>query len=218
MPVFSKFVPIRAIALKFFAGTVFLALCISNVLSAQIQPAGVPTGTAVDTTNPTGYKLPGITGFKNDQWVGSDNLYNLTSNIGITVEIDKPQGANIPISSEALKSRISALFEKSGITPQPEGQGAEAPLPFFHMLIMAYPVEKSFVAFLTGRLFEPVFVSRIILEKGISWQAITWEKQELVIATKEQFVDQINRSVDEITNNFIERYKYFQHLKPQAKQ
>lgn len=190
-------------------GTVY-----SQTSAPAYVPVGPPQNIAVDSTG-GGFASPGITALKNDQWIGSDNLYNMTNNIGIIVEIDGAFGITLPINAQAIKSHISDLFERGGLIPQAEGGGSVAPpLPFFHLLIMAYPVEKSMAAFISGRLFEQVTLQRIVLEKGIFWQAITWERQELIVADKSQFVDQVNRSVDEIVNAFIARWKYFQNLKP----
>lgn len=189
------------------------------------RPAGIDgstggfKGTAESAVDSTGgpYMLPGITAFKKGQWVGSDNLYNITNNIGVSVEIIKPLGRPIPIDSNTIRNRIAGMFDRAGIIPIAEGKGVKAPLPFFHILIMIYPVEKGYVASINGRLFEPVALARINLDKNITWQAITWEKQDLIIASADLLNEQLFKSIDEITNNFIERFKFFENIKSQSK-
>ena len=54
---------------------------------------------------------------------------------------------------------------------------------------------------------------RVQLPEGVYWQAITWEKQTLVQASEEEFADHIYKDVNQITNDFIERFKHFEELK-----
>lgn len=186
-----------------------------NIQVLPETPKGM-TDSAVDSTGEM-YMLPGITAIKNGKWVGGDNMYNMPNNIGVGVEIVKPVGKPLPISSSAIKARIAALFERSGITPQPEGKAPSAPLPFFHMLILIYPIEKGYVAALNGRLFEAVTIPRIILEKSNTWQAITWEKQDLIITSGDLLVEQVNLAIDDITTNFIDRYTFYEKIYEQTK-
>lgn len=95
------------------------------------------------------------------------------------------------------------------------------PLPFFHVLIMINPIEKGYVVYIGTRLFESIDIKRAgaRLDEQTAFQAITWERQQLLISSKEDLTAQVNATVDELTNEFISRYKYFQNLRfqnPQA--
>lgn len=191
------------------------------VQAAPIAPAvqELPRGTAETVVDKTAgpQTFPGITAFQKGQWVGSDNLWNIASSIGVSVEIIKPLGKPLPIASDAIKARVSSLFDKAGISPVADGRPPRAPLPFFHVLIMIYPIEKGYVASVSGRLFEAVTVPRYNADKSVTWQAITWEKQDFVISPGDLLVQQMDKTIDDITNSFIDRYKFFENIKFQTK-
>ena len=92
------------------------------------------------------------------------------------------------------------------------------PLPFFHVLIMINPIEKGYVAYVGTRLFESIDIKRsgAQLDQQTAFQAITWERQLLLITAKEDLLAQVNSSVDELTTEFLNRYKYFQQLRFQG--
>lgn len=91
------------------------------------------------------------------------------------------------------------------------------PLPFFHVLIMVNPIEKGYVAYVATRLFESIDIKRsgALLDEQTAFQAITWERQLLLITAKEDLLAQVNSAVDELTTEFLNRYKHFQQLRLQ---
>ena len=164
------------------------------------------------TSDQSFYPSPGIVGLIENEWVGSDHLLNVSGSIGVAVEILAPEGAEIDVTEQMLKSRIEEAFLKANIKTTAESGENEPPLPFFHMLIMIYPIEKGYVAYCDGRLFEEIKTERIELPVNTILQAIIWERQNLIIIPANGLLDQIGKSVDEITTAFIERYQFFDRL------
>lgn len=158
------------------------------------------------------YLFPGLVARYGREWVGSDYLYDMPVNIGVIVEVVLPDGKPIDINPMALKQQISGIFAKIGINPDAEALGPKPPLPFFHVLILAYPTDTKYVAYVSGRLFEEVKIDRLHFEPNGVWQAITWEKQDLVITSPSQFNDQLTKTVDSIGEAFIDRIRFFQEL------
>ncbi|ADI38440.1 putative uncharacterized protein [Waddlia chondrophila 2032/99] len=165
------------------------------------------------TDNSKFYPNPGIVAQRGGSWVGSDHLYNLTSNIDILVEIFKPKNIDIPISEEIIRSKVADIFTKGGITPTAEEVPGEPPLPFFHLLIMIYPIEKGYVAYCEGRLFEKVSLERIKLDDQTVLQGVTWESQNLIVSPSDQIAEQIIKSVNEIAETFVERYRFYDEIR-----
>lgn len=158
------------------------------------------------------YTAPGVATLQGGQWVGSEHLFNLSPDLGIYVEVVKPAEVNVEINTASIKDRIAAILRNSGFQPRLSLFADRSPLPFFHILIMLNPIEKGFVAYCTGRLFEEVQLMRTHLKVGITWQAITWEKQELIIFPTEQLQEQIDKTMQVITTAFGDRYKSYQNM------
>lgn len=161
------------------------------------------------------FTLPGIVGIVNGQWSGSDNLFNLKPNIGIFVEIVMPEDKTFEVNEAALTALVTELFTKAGISPSAIREPNEPPLPLYHVLIMMNSVDQQIIASCSCRLFEAVTLKRVILEEGITYQAITWEKQELISATPKDFKEVLPKTIQGLTSNFVERFHYFQNLRAQ---
>lgn len=161
------------------------------------------------------FTLPGIVGLRNGQWVGSDNLYNVSSNISVYVEMIYPENQKIFFNEGELKAKVQAIFTKGGITPFALHQPETPALPLFHVLIMLNQVEPCIMASCSCRLFEAVTIKRAIFDEGITFQAITWEKQDLIASGKQDFTALIEKTVEEFATEFVERFKYFQNLRLQ---
>lgn len=172
------------------------------------------TGQEIGSVN---YPNPGIVAQRGGKWVGSDHLYNISNKIGINVEIFKPQNTTVPVSSESIKERVVSIFLKGKIEPKAESLGGKPSLPFFHVLLMVYPIDKGFVVFCEGRLFEEVHIDRVILDQQTVMQAITWESQNMIIASEADLDDQINKSIDEIANTFVDRFIFYSNIKTEIK-
>lgn len=193
----------------------------------------------------TMFTNPGIATFKDGEWVGSEDLYNLSLKMGLVVEIVQPPGQPAILTENGIKDKVIPILKIVGITsremnvidssalvaaappppkkpvPKPGSPKVEqkpknivpkdipipAPLPFLHILVMLQPIEKGYAVYCTGRLFEAVDLHRINLRGGIYWQAITWEKQELLIVSKEQLQEQVDKSVQTIASAFADRFK-----------
>lgn len=169
-------------------------------------PGGVP---ALPT-----YFYPGLVRYSAvHQWVGSDYLYELPQNISVIVEIVVPPEFPFQIDTDAIRGNIESLFSASGIIPTSLSIGDLAPLPFFHLIIYALPLKDSFVFSMSGRLFEQVKLDRLDYRLPGTWQAITWEKQELVMTPQSQFAVQLNETAKNIVDAFTDRVLYFRHQK-----
>jgi hypothetical protein len=163
------------------------------------------------------YPNPGIVANRGGRWVGSDHLYNLTDKIDIVVEIFKPENVQVPVSEEMIKARVIEIFKKGKIEPQAESAPGKPPLPFFHLLLMIYPIDKGYVALCEGRLFEEVHLDRIILDEQTVLQGITWESENLIVSPSADIEEQVFKSVDEIANTFVDRFIFYSNIKAQIK-
>lgn len=156
------------------------------------------------------YAEPGIATLQGGQWVGTEHLYNLSSSIGVLVEIIKPAGLEIPSTSdEVIKEKIAGIFKTGRITVRVPIMKERTPLPFFQMIIIIQPIEKGYVIYCVGRLFEEVPMKRVQLPLDIVWQAITWERQELRVLPADQIKQQVEEAVQVIAGAFVERFNTY---------
>lgn len=162
------------------------------------------------------YTYPGLVARVGNRWVGSDYLYNLHRNIGIKVEVVKQAGKEISIDEEGLSQLVAEIFQQAGIVPESQASSNTPPLPFFHILIFALPADNTSIAFVSGRLFEDALLSRYGLEPIGTWQAISWEKQDLVVTSQLQFEDQLIKSVAGIATTFVNRVEVYAKLKEES--
>lgn len=160
------------------------------------------------------FTKPGIISFRGGRFEGTDHLYNLTNEIGVVVEIVKPEGKEIPFKKESIETYVKELFSTNGILPQFRPK-VGPPLPFFNVVIMIIPAEEAFAVYCTGRLFEEVDLKRVNLEQGTYWQAITWEYQNLIFTPKDKLDEEVLGAIREIAENFVKRYKYFVSVRNQ---
>lgn len=153
------------------------------------------------------YSFPGVVAWRDGQWIGKENLYNIPKEIGVDVEIIKPEGFNIPLTEGAIKAEIMSVLQRGGIIPSSIFHVGTSPLPFIHILLMVQPIEKGYVALCAFRFFEETRLGRINLEKTLAWQVITWEKQEVLVAPPESLQAQVLKILSDIGVAFIDRFK-----------
>jgi len=199
---------------------------------ARVQPAafnagvppsqpGVRIGQPSHFEEPT-YFFPGLVARLGRQWVGSDYLYQMPAHIGVVVEIvggakEYIEGQETPvtINAEYIKRQVMDHFIANGITPQAITVGNNPPLPFFHILIFAASTDDRGVAYITCRLFEKVHLDRFGFQLPGAWQAITWEKQELIITSIQQFPENVGMTAVGIADDFLKKVIYFMELRIQ---
>lgn len=162
------------------------------------------------------YLHPGILVNINGTWEGSDHLLNLSKNIGVYVKIIKPEEESLDIGEKDLQKQVETTFGESNIKPLTLAAAGRPPLPAFEIEIFVYPIERGYTAFLDGRLFESVFLERFKMDPNMAFQAITWEKQSLIVSPKDSFAEQLVKSVQEITDAFVARYLAYEKLKGAA--
>lgn len=209
------------------------------------------------------YSMPGIATFRGADWVGSEDLYNLSTDIGLFVEIIQPAGQPFAISEANIQERVASILKSSGLTahmifvpnfaepkllpkpialasppssispsmpvkpmttpsaphptpPPPPNQKKPStqqptqlsvPLPALQILIMLQPVEKGVAAYCAAQLLEVVELHRIFLRPEIVYQAITWQKQELLLVAPEQLTVELDRTIRSLASSFADRYK-----------
>jgi hypothetical protein len=174
---------------------------------AQVKPSKVNQQPALEGLQVI-FTSPGIATYQNGQWVGSEHLYNLSPDIGLFIEIVQSEtGAKAPINEDAIIDKIVPIFKTGGLKPRPNLLVNGSPLPFLHVLLMISPIEKGFVAFCALRLFEQTDLKRIFLSTDIHWQVITWEKQELIVASTEQIQEQIYKTLTGLATTFADKFK-----------
>ncbi len=158
------------------------------------------------------YTEPGIIGMRDGKWVGSDNLFNLSSELGVAIDIIAPEGKSIAFTKEDISASLMKVFEGSAITAHTTFSSKEAATPFFNVLLMVYPVPQGYVAFVSCRLFEEATLKRTDLAPGITWQVITWERETLIVSSSDDFKEAIQKTVNQLGAEFVERFKHFESL------
>ncbi len=161
------------------------------------------------------YFHPGILVLRKGVWEGSDHLYNLTKNIGVYVSIIKPEELTLNFTSDDIKKGIQEIFQKVDINPMSKVPSNQPALPSFEVEILIYPIERGFVASVSGNLFEPVTLDRVKLDEDMVFQAITWAKQTLIVGPKSKFNDQLINAVSDIANSFADRFETYEKLRLQ---
>jgi hypothetical protein len=162
------------------------------------------------------YLHPGILVYLNGKWEGSDHLLNLSENIGVYISIIKPENELINITEAQLQKEIQAVFAQADIKPQTLVTEGKPPLPAFQIEVFIYPIERGYVACCDGRLFESVTLERFKMDPNMAFQAITWEKQHLIVSPKDQFSEQLSKIIQEIATAFIERFQAYEKIKKSA--
>lgn len=169
------------------------------------QYGQLPQGLPFEPT----YLFPGLVRNYMNQWVGNDYLYNAPPGIGVVVEIIQPSDSSQLINTDVIKNNISEIFLASGITPVSESFNDLAPLPFFHLVIFLTPVDDNYVFSIAGRLFETVTLPRLNFKLPGTFQAITWERQEMIITSKNRLEEQALYTAREIADLFTSRLRYY---------
>lgn len=159
------------------------------------------------------YLHPGILVDLDGTWQGSDHLLNISGNIGVYVQLFKPEGEKLAITEAELQKQVESIFGSANIKPLTLAAQDMPPLPAFQIEIFVYPIDRGYAAFLEGRLFESVVLDRFKMDSNMAFQAITWEKQSLIVSPKAKFAEQVSNSVQEIAGSFVTRYQAFEKLK-----
>jgi hypothetical protein len=160
------------------------------------------------------YLHPGILVNLNGKWEGSDHLLNLSRQLGVYVTFIKPQNYTLDFTATELQQMVENIFKNANIEPRTLVESSKPPLPVFEIEVFVYPVEgKGFVAACQGRLFESVVLDRFQMDSNMAFQAITWEKQILLVSPKSEFKERIKKSIQEISDLFVQRYQAYERIK-----
>lgn len=177
------------------------------------QPLPEPVAPPTLIPEQADYLHPGILVNMGGKWEGSDHLLNISSNIGVYVSIVKPENEVLNVSEMQVKKDIENIFTLSNIKPQILVTPGKPPLPAFEIEIFVYPIDKGYVACCSGRLFESVILERFKMDTNMAFQAITWEKQHLIVSPKEQFASELTKTVQDIAKTFGERFQAYERIK-----
>ena len=159
------------------------------------------------------YLHPGILVYRNGIWEGSDHLLNLSHQIGVYVSLLKPENEALAISEAEIKKLVEAIFSRVGIQPLTLAPQGSPPLPAFEIEILMYPISRGYVAYCGGRLFESVTLERFVLDHDMAFQAITWDKETLIVGPKAKFIDQLKSTVQEIAEVFADHFQTYERIK-----
>lgn len=186
--------------MKTIITTVFF-ICAGSLFAqtAPEQPASPPENEI--------FLSPGIVSMQNGQWSGSEHLFNLPTDLGLFVEIVKPQGVVFPFNEESIKQKLIPLLKNAGIEARSFLSGPST-LPFLHLFLMVYPIEKGFVVYCALRLFEAVNLTRVHFKPDTIFQAITWEKQELLVIPSGNMME-LEQTLQTISNAFANLFKSY---------
>lgn len=193
----------------------FSALFLTG-LSLQAQETG-EQGSGLPPPPSISYTLPGIVGSGGAGWVGSDHLLNLTNKLYVNVDIIKSDDVQLPFSQEEARAIILGALEKADMETSFVQDEPGPPLPYFNLLLMIQKIEGGYAVSIQGRLFEAVTIKRVILPESITFQAITWEKQNLIITPSQQFRAEVFKSIQEVAGIFVSRVEYFDKQKKKLK-
>lgn len=178
----------------------------------ETTPAA-PTEEAIEKARETITVHPGIIANREGEWLWSDHLLNLSSNISVSVEIAKGERVHLNVTPEELEAVVGQVFKTAGITAYSSPSISATDLPKFHILIMVFPVRDGFAYALSARLFEPVEVNRIKLDERVVMQAITWERSSIHIISRREFKKDLDSSVRALAKDFVDRYEFFEKIK-----
>lgn len=173
----------------------------------------LPKKERLTTSITTPHSIAGIVGQANGEWVSSDHLYNLKPNMSVYVEVIYPEGKNFQVNEEALTAQVENILRAGGISMPALHALDEPSLPLFNVVVTVNAIEQTMFANVECRLFESVELKRVILDPGITFQAITWQKEELIGALQPDFNATLNQSVQELTKDFVERFNHFLNMR-----
>lgn len=162
------------------------------------------------------FGMPGVVGWVNGKWEGADYLGYLSSHISVAVEILKGEAVTDLPDERELEALIKKLMSEEGLTPQANALEGP-PLPFLHLLLIIYPVEKDkYVVMGTCRIFEQIQVMRKNFSPAGYWQGITWESQDLKLMNKEEIPKELPEMVSKLATGFIKRYRLYNPSNPET--
>lgn len=158
------------------------------------------------------YFYPGVIVFKDGAWQGTEHLLNVGRQIGVYVEIFLPEGDRLTVNQAGLQKIVEDIFIAAGISTQVLVPSNKPPLPAFEVRIFLYPVENGYAACCEGRLFESVILNRFYLDPNMAFQAITWQRGSLLVASRLEISKSLENRVAEIATSFVEVFRAYERF------
>ncbi|MEX1012184.1 MAG: hypothetical protein WDZ27_00655 [Waddliaceae bacterium] len=149
------------------------------------------------------YTSPGLLFEKNGEWVGTDHLYRIPTQMTVNTEIIKSADLELPINEEIINSWLLESLKGAKIE-SPSGQMPDTPI--LQALVMIQIIPNGYVAYMELRLFEFVDIKRTTLDPSTRYQAITWENQILIPFPASELENQIKQNIESLASTFITRY------------
>lgn len=159
----------------------------------------------------TFYPHPGDVKYTNGKWEGVDHLANLSSSIPIEVSVVIPSGKDFPVDSGAVISAVENVWSEYKLENRNPSDGR---LQFFVVKVLVYPIEGGAAATVEAKLFEEVEPKRSLIAKEHKFQAVTWEQESLLVASKDTFNALLTKTVESVAKNFAMRLEAFQKAQP----
>lgn len=164
------------------------------------------------------FTFPGLVGIENGTWAESENLYNLPRGIEVYAELVKPDSLELPFDAGQISHKIKEMFAKARLIPTSTAPLNEPTLPLYHVLIFVDKLDRAMVLYISCRLFEGVKLERLSLPKNFVFQAITWEKQNMVVAAPSDIPHQLESNLQEMTQGFLQLITHYNQIKSTQKQ
>lgn len=171
----------------------------------------------------TPYLFPGVVTAKESGWVGSENFFNFPKDLAFEVSINTDSKEAIPLDKEFLKGKLKEILNQAYYGTEALQTEGKPPLPLLHLRVLLVPLKiptllgkkpkEGFIASCSLRLFEEVTLPRVILEKELTFQAITYESETLVISSKEEISKEIQESGEKMVKTFIDKVTKFNEKK-----
>lgn len=184
------------------------------LLSAPALADVAPTPNETNQTQL--YTFPGFVFQRDNEWIGSDYLYNLQNDVGLAVEVLMPENEKLDVSNQKIIDIVTKAFEANKLTARLNPAAGMSALPFFYVQVMIFPTDQGNVTLVTGSLFENITLTRIPVQKDTALQGITWEKKTMFMSTPENFQADLTKTVGEIAGTFGERWRLFESMKPKT--
>lgn len=180
-----------------------------QVAQAPVRPPLTLQLAPVQTVLPPERYYPGLATIKNGHWVVNDLFYGLPFNIGVKIDLLRPSDKFVPLDVVALQNRVKGILGGAGIVTEAIVYPCAPPTPIFNVIIMAYPCDRKCVGFITAQLLEPAKPSRIDVDINGVWQAVTWERQSLVVSACETFEAEVGNNLARLASEFSRVFKFY---------
>ena len=160
---------------------------------------------------------PGVLFIKNDQYQGSDYLGRLPTSFPIVAEIIKSEKETFNLTEGEVINFIRKQFAGKNLVLNETRNQPET--PFLRVIVLLQSIDdRGYAAAIRLSLFETVKIERAVLQEGMTFQAITWEREGLVVTPKDAAKDSIGKGLESLATDFVARYGAFNTGEPEKQE